>query len=87
MDLTTRFTIISAIEKHTQSNLHEKTAPPKHTHLLIKKLEWKRSSLYLFFPPVKNKQSKATVNIIKSAFHSYLTGKDFVILPDDLQMQ
>jgi len=48
-------------------------------HLLIKKLEWKMSSPYLFFPPVKNKHSKDTVNIMKSVLHIYFTAGGFVM--------
>lgn len=79
--LTTRFTIC-ARGKHTQLSLHEKTTPP--AHLLIKKLERKMSPLYLFFPPVKNKHLKATVNIMKSALHIYCTVEGFVIPPNAL---
>lgn len=81
MYLTTRFTIC-VIGKHTQLSLHEKATPP--AHLLTKKLERKVSSLYLFFPPVKNKHSKAPVNIMKSALHIYCTIEGFVIPPNAL---
>lgn len=86
LGLTTTFTIMRAIEKHTQLSFHEKEAPHTRT-LLIKKLEWKMSSLYLFFPPMNNKHLKPTVIIMKSAFHVYLTGEGFVILSDDLLTQ
>jgi len=41
----------------------------------------------LIFPPMKNKESKPSANIMTSAFHIYITGEGLVILPDNLQMQ